>query len=327
MHAKKYNKNRQIVTMITLVFAILAFSNCVLANEEGAMSTSETGSSKIYETTVDRKTEGELSSEDFRQVSLLTSQMISHVNKAAEKLIDDQADLAGPELKKSQTLLKIIHELLPVTTVTTVVKDAKGNEVYSNVEKIQDDHVPIFQNMVAVEVISPILSVKKEQAALEGVRLADTDLIYTTVLADIRYIERKINRASALLSEPEKALGQLIDAQKNGIKVRVDKNDHPLVAAQSALRLAERQVQEKKYKGAQINLQQANIYLETYRTLLSKAESDEVKKLKDDIDKISNKLEKAGSAEEIRGFWHRVTRMFQRESGETQETPADEASK
>ena len=81
----------------------------------------------------------------------------------------------------------------------------------------------------------------------------------------------------------------------------------------------ERQVQEKKYKGAKINLQQANIYLETYRTLVGRAESDQVKKLKDDIEKVSNKLEEAGSAEEIRGFWHKVTSMFQRESGETKE--------
>ena len=320
MNSKIYNNsNKSIVTLIVLVLTTLTLSNCVLAKEKVTESLSETGSSKKYETKVDRKTEGELSDEDFRQVSLLTSQTLTHLNKAVEELLDNQADMASSELKNAQTLLGIIRELLPVTTVTTVVKDSKGNEVYSYVEKVQDDLVPIFRNMVAVEVISPILDVKKEQAALEGVRLTDADLIYTTVIADLKYLERKINRAVTLIDEPEQALKQLTDAQTNGVKIRVNKSDHPLLAAQSALRLAERQVQEKKYKGAKINLQQANIYLETYRTLVGRAESDQVKKLKDDIEKVSNKLEEAGSAEEIRGFWHKVTSMFQRESGETKE--------
>jgi DNA-directed RNA polymerase subunit L len=307
--------------LLTSVFLSILLIFPAYATEETTESTSESGSGKKYDTKVDRKTEGELSGEDFRQVSLLTSQTVSHINNAAEKLIDNQADEARPELEKAQTLLGIIRELLPVTTVTTVVKDSKGSEVYRNVEKIQDGKIPIFKKMVAVEVIQPVLDIKKEQAALAGVRLADADLLYTTVLADIKYLERKVDRAVALLNEPEKALAQLTDAQTNGVKMRVDKEDHPLVTAQSALRLAERQVQEKKYTGAKINLQQANIYLETYRTLVGKAESKEVQELKDDIEKLSGKLEEVGAADEIRGFWHRVTKRFQRESGESQETP------
>jgi hypothetical protein len=177
--------------------------------------------------------------------------------------------------------------------------------------------------MVAVEVINPILDIQKEQATLEGVKLADADLIYTTVLADIRYLERKVNRAIAQLNEPEKALAQLTDAQNNGIKIRIDKEDHPLVAAQSALRLAERQVQEKKYKGAKVNLQQANIYLETYRTIVGKAESKAIKQLKGEIEKVSGELEAVGAAEEIRGFWHRVTSWFRHQPGEAEADKTD----
>jgi len=321
MNAKIYdNKNIWITTMLVLLLTTVLSGGYVLAAEKVTTSTSESGSSKKYQTIVDRKTEGDLSAEDFRQASLLTSQMVAHINKAAEQLIDNKTNMARPELEKARTLLGIVRELLPVTTVTTVVKDSQGREVYNNVEKIQDDLVPIFRKMVAVEVISPILEIKKEQAALEGVKLVDADLLYTTVLVDLRYLERKLNRAITLLNEePEKAFEQLLDAQTKGINIRVNKEDHPLVAAQSALRLAERQVQEKKYEGAKVNLQQANIYLETYRTIVSDTEGKEVQKLKDEIEKLSNKLENSGSAEEIRGFWHRVTGMFRRESGETQE--------
>jgi len=49
--------------------------------------------------------------------------------------------------------------------------------------------------------------------------------------------------------------------------------------------------------------------------------SKEVQQLKDDIKKLSGKLEKTGTADEIRGFWQKVTNWFHRESGETQEIP------
>ncbi|RKY12145.1 MAG: hypothetical protein DRP52_05045, partial [Planctomycetota bacterium] len=111
-----------------------------------------------------------------------------------------------------------------------------------------------------------------------------------------------------------------VDAQAKGITIRVDKEDHPLVAAQSALRLAERQAEEKKYKGAKLNLQQANIHLETYRTLIGKSESTETEKLKDEIEKLSEKLQKEGSAKEIRGFWHTVTSKFHSETNEAQKS-------
>ena len=120
MNSKIYNNsNKSIVTLIVLVLTTLTLSNCVLAKEKVTESLSETGSSKKYETKVDRKTEGELSDEDFRQVSLLTSQTLTHLNKAVEELLDNQADMASSELKNAQTLLGIIRELLPVTTVTT----------------------------------------------------------------------------------------------------------------------------------------------------------------------------------------------------------------
>ncbi len=321
MNAKiTFFEYRKAGLLLVLAITLFIFNQGAVAQEEPVTSNSDSGSSQKYVTNVDRKTEGELSDEDFRQVSLLTSQMISHINNAAEHFIDDQAEKARPELEKSQQLLGIIRELLPVTTVTTTVKDASGNEVYNYVEKVQDNKIPIFQKMVAVEVIAPILEVKKEQAELEGVQLSDADLFYTTVLADIKYIERKVNQAAALSNEPEKALIQLVDAQVKGITIRVDKEDHPLVAAHSALRLAERQVEEKKYKGAKLNLQQANILLETYRTLIGKSESKEIEKLKDEIEKLSEKLQEEGSAKEIRGFWHKVTSKFHRETNEAQKS-------
>jgi len=102
-------------------------------------SRSVTGSEDGYQTFVERSTEGELSDQDFRQVSLLTSLVVGHVNAAVADMLDDQADRARAELDRAQTLIRVIRDILPVTRVETVVKDPRGNEVYRHDEEVQDD--------------------------------------------------------------------------------------------------------------------------------------------------------------------------------------------
>lgn len=312
------------ISVLLLIAGCLLITPCVYGAEQNVESTSESGSGKKYETFVDRKTEGELTDEDLRQASLLSSQIMTHIIEASRYLEDEKPDAAQANIGKAQTLVRIIRDLLPVTTVTTTVKNPKGEEVYRNVEKVQDDLIPIFEKMVAIEVIQPILEEKEDQAAVKGLQLADADLMYTTVLVDLDYVERKLNKAVKVLNDIDKARSVLSECFANGVRLRVDKEDHPLASAQLALQLAERQVKEGKYAGAKRNLVQANVYLEMYRSLVGESEKEKVRDLEEDIKELSEEVEKAGASEEIRGFWHRVTRWFHREPGETQETTENE---
>jgi hypothetical protein len=96
------------------------------------------GSGKTYQTTVERKSGGDLSAEDLHQASLLSSQMLLHLNAAATPCLDGKGDTAKPEIEKAQLLAGIIRSLLPVTTVSTSVKDAQGKEVYRDEQKVQN---------------------------------------------------------------------------------------------------------------------------------------------------------------------------------------------
>src|SRR5512143_3443365 len=96
---------------------------------ENPKQTSSTTGSEAYKTTVDRKTEGNLTAEDLRQVSTLASQMLTHIGVASDSLVDENWQKAKTELGYAQTLSKVIRELLPTTTVTTVVKDQHGKEI------------------------------------------------------------------------------------------------------------------------------------------------------------------------------------------------------
>jgi hypothetical protein len=172
-----------------------------------------------------------------------------------------------------------------------------------------------------VDVVAPIIDAKKEDAALKGLRLSDAEVLHTSVLLDLSYVDRKIKRALKLLSkEPEAAERELYLAQTVGIDLSVDKEDSSLVQAQGALRLAERMVNEKKYEGAEENLRLAKIHLEAYRSLAGSARKAEIDRLQKDIDQLFGKLEKQGSESEVRKLWGRVTGWLTQKSSQTKQT-------
>jgi hypothetical protein len=280
-----------------------------------------TGSGKQYKTTVDRKTEGELSAEDFRQVSLLSSRIVLHLNKAAVHLGDERNDQARQELEKGRALVGVIRGLLPTTVVTTVVEDADGKEVYRYVDRVQEDRIPLHEGLVAVNIMEPVTDAKQDEAAVQGLRLADADLIRTSILVELDYVEGKLNRALKLLDDkPKDALAQLVLAQSRGINFVVNKEDDPLVEAQMALQLAERMVEQGREQAAKANLQLAKNHLELYRGLLAKGKSEHVSMLQGEISKLQGEIGRKDAAESIRGFWDRVTSWFIREPGEAQTT-------
>ena len=89
-------------------------------------TTNETGSGQPYRTTVERVPGGELSAEDFRQVSLLASRIVMHLNEGARQMGQDRPDEARAEVEKGISLVRVIREILPTTVVTTVVRDRKS---------------------------------------------------------------------------------------------------------------------------------------------------------------------------------------------------------
>lgn len=313
------------VCLLAGVLAAGSWASGAAAPDEAGASTAPTtittGSGRQYETTVDRKTEGELNPEDFRQASLLSSRLVNHLNRAVEYLADENSDAAGAEVEKAVSLSKIIRDLLPTTVVTTVVKDADGKEVYRHVDRVQDDRIPLYEGMIAVDVIEPVSDAKREAAEIRGIRLADADLLHTSVLVELSYVDRKLQRAAKLLKDkPEDALHQLELAQTEGVTYAVNREDNPLVAVQRALQLAERMVEQECLEAAGENLQLAKNHLELYRGLVSKKESAKVNKLEKDITALQGEIEKKGAAKKIREFWDRVAGWFIKQPSETEKT-------
>lgn len=296
--------------------------------EEGGKispTTIATGSGTLYTTTVERTKEGELSAEDFRQASLLASRIVMHLNRAVVQLNEQRAEEAREELAKGVALVGVVRDLLPTTVVTTLVRNSGGEEVYRHVDRVQDDRLPLHEGLVAVKVVEPIVEAKQEAASLEGIRLADADLLHTSVLVELDYVERKLDRALDLLDDkPEEALAQLVLAQSHGVTFSVNREDNPLVEAQLALQLAERMVNQDRHKAAKANLQLAKNHLALYRDLIAEdEESEHVGELEEAITKLQSNITKNEAVAEIREFWDRVAGWFVRKPGEARSTVSE----
>lgn len=283
-----------------------------------------TGSGKQYKTTVDRKTEGELSAEDFRQASLLSSRIVMHLNKAVAALSDEKKDEARQELERGLALTGVVRGILPTTTITTVVRDSNGKEVYRYIDRVQEDRIPLHEGMIAVNTVEPITDAKQDDAAVKGIRLADAELVHTSVLMKLDFVESRLNRAIKLLDDKcEDALAQLRLAQSQGMTFLVNKEDDPLVKAQMALQLAERMAEQGREEAAKANLQLAKNHLDLYRGLLPQGKSEHVGKLQAEITKLQAEIGGKDAAKTIRGFWDRVASWFMREPGETRATTSE----
>lgn len=311
---------------LVAVALALAAVRSPAAGSTANVSTNTYGSGKQYKTTVERQSRGDLSAEDLHQASLLTSQLLTHVDKAAQQLADARSDSARVELEQAQALVKVVRGLLPTTIVTTIVQDAQGKEVYRHEQRVQDDQIPIYSGAVAMEVVEPIIEAKKDEAALKGVRLADAEMIHTAVLVDVNYVERKLTRATELIAKPQEATAELALIQTAGVRFYAHKEDSPLVDVQHALRLAERMVREKKYDGAKLNLQTAKLQLEAYRALMDTGAGGPAASLEKEIQKLSSELQTPGAADKIRGMWDKVASWFKRESGQAHQTTTGSAN-
>ena len=105
MHGGPRNVRHNFGLVLLVATAVLV---CSTARSDaawaGTATTNSYGSGKLYKTSVERQSEGDLSAEDLHQVSLLTSQLLEHVNKATHLLADSQTDSARTEMERAESL-------------------------------------------------------------------------------------------------------------------------------------------------------------------------------------------------------------------------------
>ena len=301
----RWNTLGRTVTTTTLVaFSLIGSKiSAALVN----CSTNTYGSGRLYQTTVERQSRRELSAADLRQASVLTSDLLTHVNQAVYLLEADCGDTAKAEIGKARALLRIVRTLLPAEVLKTTVKDAEGREVYQDEQRIQDSRIPVYADDIAMSVAAEAaVQTNRNEISPGSGGLAECDVVKTAVVVDLDLVEQKLNSATANMLLLRQAASELARIQADAVRFVTHTNCSPLLDAQHALQLAERLVREHRCDAAGASLQTARTQLEAYRSLADNAASQELAKCDTELQRLSAELQTVGAADKIRALWCQV---------------------
>ena len=109
----RFTQTYRLMTAALVVAWTWATANVTAAEPATNFTTQTFGSGKLYKTTVERQAEGGLSPDDLHQASLLTSQLLNHLNTASQQLADGRGEAARPAIEQAESLVKVVRGLLP----------------------------------------------------------------------------------------------------------------------------------------------------------------------------------------------------------------------
>jgi len=267
-------------------------------HESGASPVVRTfGTEGGYRTEVRSETRGTLSQDDRRQVSLLAAQLFQHVDEARRALDADDAKQARREVDKGREAIKAIRTLLPRTTVHTRTTAPDGAVIYEDEREVQEDDVPMYEGMLHVRTMAPIVTAKRDAAEVAGVQLLGTSLLSTEVTVDLNTAEAQLARAARALdgNKPEEAAEALTEAQVRGVAFDYRKEDTPLAEARDAIWLAKRALEENNAIQSRANLEIARQRLKIYREVLPEDRRQEVDQLMGEVSQLETRLRQQGT--------------------------------
>jgi len=280
-----------------------------------------------YRTEVRSETRGTLGQEDRRQAALLAAQVFQHVDEARRALDADDAKLARREIDKGRGAIRAIRALLPRTSVHTRTTAPNGEVIYEDEREVQEDRVPMFEGMLHVQTMAPIVAAKRDAADVEGVQLVGTSLLSTQVMVDLGVVEAQLARAAKALEANKNAEASeaLVAAQVRGVDFNYHKEDSPLAEARDAIWLAKRALEENNSAQARANLEIARQRLKIYREIMPEDRQKEVDQLLAEVGQLDGKLlqessqaqptsaaERTRQGNAVTQWWDRVNSWFRK---------------
>jgi len=278
-----------------------------------------------YRTEVRSETKGALGQEDRRQVSLLAAQVFQHIDEARRALDADDVKQARGEVEKGREAIKAVRALLPKTAVRTRTTAPDGKVIYEDDREVQEVRVPVFEGMLHSRTLAPILSARRDETRVAGVRVVESEAISTEVTADLGFVEAQLGRAAKALDDKKSddAARALLLAQLRGVDVRYSKEDTPLAEARDAIWLTKRALEENNAAQARANLAVARQRLEVYRQVLPEDKRQAVNQLMSEVNQLEQQLQQeanrpASAAERTRQgnavtrWWDQVNGWFRR---------------
>ncbi len=260
------------------------------------------------------------------RIANLAVKALKHIAKARGFIHTRDFSDARSELGKSQALMETIHDSLPTTRIKDHIWVARKHLSYEDSEEVVSDLVPIYasldeiQSFVSVDKTRGHLDEakaalekgdkKKGEAALE---LAGESLVYVEIDLPLRYTERKVAGALALLTDGkgEEADERLKEAEE-GVQVISISSYGPMILAQESLWQATKDYAKGRYEAAKKSLADAKVFLKMAAKQADEKTREALKKLNAKIDELEKKMADKGSdfSQEIKSLWDKTKDVY-----------------
>jgi hypothetical protein len=292
--------------------------------------------------------QGQLSEEERRALSLAAGRLLKHVHQARQAMNQQQKQQAMGHIDKALTLVQIIESAVPTYQVTARIE--AGNTTYEEKEQVKQLMVPIYAELEKVTLMVPLMAAKQETAKNGGAshgsmsgkqsqqpsaeqpsqpsRTAMTPVVagveahHTHIMPDVSAAEEHLQAAKQALNNNkyEVADGALAAVQR-GVSFAYIEVDLPLLRARENLMLAKAQVQAGQVQDARINLEAAAQALERYGQRADKSRASQVQSLQKEIQNYAQQLppqtqqgqqapqQNQQVVEQINEWWDRIVQL------------------
>lgn len=194
---------------------VIAVTSAGTVSSWGQERVWEFGSQDTLRTRIEQREEGALTRAGMEQVSLLATQIVLHVNRAAEQFVLEDAQAARKEVERAAQLVELIRSILPVRIVTTTVQDAENGTPYACEERIYPDVVPVVLTARANLPDPKGDSIRSLRDAVEAAGLT----------LDLAVVERAIAGVKRDPARPKEAAELLVTAQREALSApEIDRN-------------------------------------------------------------------------------------------------------
>jgi len=270
--------------------------------------------------TIDAQPTSKLTAEESQAVSVAAGRILKHVNDARVAIEEEKKKAALQDVKKGLTLVKIIEQAVPRMKVKAEIQ--AGDIKYQHEEEKKQSLIPIFEELDQVDVVGPTKGAKTEKGSKSGKSpsvppaVTFAGIEFTSLDLNLPLAKRNLTRAKKALEDnrSDDADLALLDIQTRGVLFGLVEEYLPLREAADNLKLAEYEFKNGQTKEALAALKVASDALKDYEKTAGENRSKDVKKLHQEIDDLSGKLEhqkdQKGVVKKIASWWDRVTKWL-----------------
>lgn len=269
---------------------------------------------------IDAQPTSKLTAEESRSVSVAAGRILKHVNDARVALEEKKKKAALENIEKGLLLVQIIEQAVPPMKVKADIQ--AGNLIYHHEEEFQQTIIPIYEELDQVEVVGPATLMKKEKSPGSDKKRTGPSVVtyagieFTSLDLDLPFAKRNLGRAKKALKDNklDEAGSALLAIQTGGVLFDLVEEHLPLREAADNLKLAEYEFKYGQTIEAKDSLKVASDALKDYEKIVGELRAKDAKKLHQEIDDLSAKLDqqndREGVLKKMASWWNRVAKWL-----------------